>query len=165
VRIWSASDGVLEREIVAHDERVRALAFAPDGRSFVTGSTDRTARIFALDGAPGPVLRGHGHTVSIVLYTPAGDAIVTGGPDGTARIWDARTGELRSLVRYGATVSELVLSPGGGVLLGGAWDGLFHAQPLATLEVIPSGGDALRAWLGTRTSAEVSGDGIATPVQ
>jgi WD40 repeat protein len=164
VRIWSGSDGALQREIVAHDERVRALAFAPDGRTFVTGSTDRTARVFALDGTPGPVLRGHGHTVSIVFYTPAGDAIVTGGPDGTVRIWDARTGELRSLVRYGAMVSELALSPGGGVLLGGAWDGLFHAQPLATLEGIPSGGDALRAWLGTRTSAEVSGDGIATPV-
>lgn len=48
VHIWSVQTGQLLDQLSGHEGPVSALAFAPDGSSLVSGSWDRTARIWSI---------------------------------------------------------------------------------------------------------------------
>ena len=73
-----------------HDGAVSAIAWSPDGKRVLTGSEDRTARLWDL--ATGRVLltlKGHNAGVTAVAWSPNGLHIVTGSKDKTARVWSA----------------------------------------------------------------------------
>jgi WD40 repeat protein len=71
-----------------HQGAVEAVAFSPDGRLALTGSPDKTARLWdPTRGSPvGPPLA-HPHPVSVVAFSPDGRTFLTGGQDKTARLW------------------------------------------------------------------------------
>jgi hypothetical protein len=64
------------------------VAFSPDGLLLLTGSLDKTARIWsAATGKPiGPPLS-HDEAVMGVAFSPDGNSIITGSLDRTARLW------------------------------------------------------------------------------
>ena len=63
------------------------------GNRIVTGSNDRTLRIWDADtGDQRKEIRGHSDSVTDVTITPDGKRIVSGSNDRTAYIWDAETG-------------------------------------------------------------------------
>jgi len=68
------------------------VAISPDNRWVVTGSLDKTARLWDLsakDPAANPiVLRGHEGEVTAVAISPDNRWVVTGSLDKTARLWD-----------------------------------------------------------------------------
>jgi WD40 repeat protein len=76
------------RSLEGHQGSVRSAAFSADGNWIVTGSSDRTARIWnAETGAPVRTLEGHRGWVLSAAFSTDGKWIVTGSEDGTARIW------------------------------------------------------------------------------
>ena len=82
-----------------HSGAVTALAFAPGGRTLVSGSADKSLKIWdAVSGQVLKTLTGDTETVSTVAFLPSGKRIVSGSFDRTVIIWDANTGEaIRSL--------------------------------------------------------------------
>ena len=72
---------------------VFAVAFSPDGKTVLTGSQDKTARLWdAATGRPLGSPMAHQGAVSAVAYSPDGKTVLTGSADFTARLWDAATG-------------------------------------------------------------------------
>jgi hypothetical protein len=71
---------------------INAALFSPDGRRILTGSADKTARLWdATTGAPvGEPMR-HGDEVVAAVFSPDGARIVTASKDRTARLWEAAT--------------------------------------------------------------------------
>jgi WD40 repeat protein len=67
------------------------VAISPDNHWLVTGSSDKTARLWDLtakDPSANPVvLRGHENDVSAVAISPDNHWVVTGSSDKTARLW------------------------------------------------------------------------------
>ena len=77
-----------------HTSSVWSVAFSPDGRHIVSGSSDRTIQLWDAQtgGQVGNPLQGHTFSVWSVAFSPDGRHIVSGSGDGTIRLWDAQTG-------------------------------------------------------------------------
>ena len=79
------------------------MAISADSRWVVTGSEDKTARLWDLrakDPAANPVvLGGHNGAVRAVATSPDNRWVVTGSEDGTARLWLLQLNDLIDLAR------------------------------------------------------------------
>ena len=65
------------------------VAFSPDGRRIVSGSNDRTVKVW--DAATGDevlTLRGHTGFIRVVGFSPDGHRIMSASEDGTVKVWD-----------------------------------------------------------------------------
>ncbi|KAG7265976.1 hypothetical protein CRUP_022681 [Coryphaenoides rupestris] len=135
----------------AHILPLTNVAFNKSGSSFITGSYDRTCRIWdtAL-GAELHTLEGHrnvvyaiafnnpygaetgkclhtfrGHTAEIVClaFDPQGVLVATGSMDTTARLWDVEGGEeVATLTGHTAEVITVSFNTAGDLLLTGSFD-------------------------------------------
>jgi len=115
-----------------HSGGISCVAFAPDGDTILTGSADKTARLW--DVATGREIRRlecREDSVTSVAFAPDGRTILTGSnsfkPDrsitGTTQLWDAASGrEIRRLNDHGDGVSSVAFAPGGRMVLTGSWD-------------------------------------------
>src|ERR1017187_7127454 len=81
---------------LGHSNTVMSVAFSPDGRWALTGSSDKTARVWEV--ATGKEVRrfdGHSDSVTSVAFSPDGRWALTGSHDQTARVWEVRSEERR----------------------------------------------------------------------
>ncbi|CAE6521883.1 unnamed protein product [Rhizoctonia solani] len=81
---------------MGHTGYVRSVRFSPDGSRLVSGSKDKTVRVWDVErGATiaGP-LKGHTGGVRSIALSPDGSQIVSGSWDRTLRLWDTRSGEM-----------------------------------------------------------------------
>ena len=121
-----------------HGAAICGVAFSPDGRRIVTGSYDKTAKVWdTTTGRLVHTLEGHSNRIVAVAFSPDGKRIVTGSDDSTARVWDATTGQqLFTLTGHAAQVRAVAYSPDGKGLVTGSvdqtakvWDAItFHEQ-------------------------------------
>ncbi|MGW6729194.1 WD40 domain-containing protein [Nocardia sp. NPDC055029] len=93
-RIWDASNGDHQLDLLGHTGWVNAIAWSPDNTRVLTGSEDHTARIWNADtGEMVLTLTDHANPVNSVAWSRDGTRTITGSVDTTARIWNADTGE------------------------------------------------------------------------
>ncbi|WP_203926591.1 NB-ARC domain-containing protein [Virgisporangium ochraceum] len=153
-RVWDAATGEPRAVLRGHGSGVDAVAFTVDGR-VVTGSGDRTVRIWDLDGGH-RTLSGHTSAVTAVAAGPDGTWLVTGSADRTVRIWDTGAAAATSTpagaqaVAVGPDGSWVALGFGQRVVL---WDATTretlrtlagHSLGVSAIAVAPDG-----AWLAT----------------
>ena len=107
-----------------HTGPVTTITYSPDGGQVVTGSRDKTARVWdAHSGALIHVLEGHTRDVTTASYSPDGSRIVTGSSDKTARVWDANSGMLIHVLEgHDDTVRTASYSPDGSRIVTGSGD-------------------------------------------
>ncbi|MBP7828686.1 MAG: TIR domain-containing protein [Kiritimatiellae bacterium] len=145
------------RTLEGHADEVSSVSVSPDGRRAVSGSSDKTLRVWDLEtGQCLRTLEGHADGVSSVSVSPDGRRAVSGSSDKTLRVWALETGQcLHTLEGHAAGVSSVSVSPDGRRAVSGSsdktlrvWD-LETGQCLHTLE-----GHAAGVW-----SVSVSPDG------
>ena len=107
-------------------EDIYGVAFSPDSRLALSGSKDKTARVWDLQ--TGQVLqRLAGHTAYLyaVAFSPDGALVLTTSADNTARLWDLQTGlELRRFSGHQGPVEWAAFSPDGKTFVTGSDDGI-----------------------------------------
>jgi WD40 repeat protein len=88
VRVRKVSTGEEELVLKGHNNYIWCLAFHPDGRRFVTGSDDHTAKIWDLEtGQELLTVGNHTHGVHGVAFTGDGNYLLTAeGPIGSSRM-------------------------------------------------------------------------------
>ncbi|KIK23227.1 hypothetical protein PISMIDRAFT_63421, partial [Pisolithus microcarpus 441] len=110
---WTVTQLALE----GHSSEVNSVAFSPDGKRIVSGSHDKTVRIWDFERGVqiGSPLQGHTGWVQSVGFSPDGKEIVSGSHDTTVRIWDAERGVQigGSLEGHTGVVWSVSFSPNG----------------------------------------------------
>jgi WD40 repeat protein len=72
-----------------HADWVTSVSFSPDGKRIVSGSFDRTVKVWdAQTGEELLTLKGHSGNVRSVSFSPDGKRIVSGSSDETVKVWD-----------------------------------------------------------------------------
>ncbi len=99
IRIWQVeslnkSHQIPSKILTGHDDNIWAIAFNPDGTKIVSGSSDRTVKIW--NSQTGQCLKtffGHNRPILSVAFSPDGNTIASCGGHSTIKLWNIETGE------------------------------------------------------------------------
>ncbi|TDL18042.1 hypothetical protein BD410DRAFT_753717, partial [Rickenella mellea] len=117
---WSALITVCE----GHSHIVTCMAFSPDGLTIVSGSWDKTLRLWDSNSAINKSLQGHKDHVERIAFSPDGSKVVSGSSDHTLCLWNVKSGALilDSLKAHSNSVNCVAFSPDGSHIVSSSVD-------------------------------------------
>ena len=95
--LWDVTDPTRPRRLgdplTGHTDAVSAVAFAPDGHTLATASSDKTVLLWDVTDPTRPrrlgdPLTGHTDAVPSVAFAPDGHTLATASSDRTVLLWD-----------------------------------------------------------------------------
>jgi len=110
--IFNASTGSQTAVLPGHTDYVISLAFSSDGTLLVSGSSDKTVKLWDVQTG-GVVKTFYGHTESIlsVSISVTNTMIASGSRDETIRLWNIGTGECLVIKAHNDDVTTVSFSP------------------------------------------------------
>ncbi|NEQ96953.1 MAG: protein kinase [Cyanothece sp. SIO2G6] len=117
-----------------HTGSVNSLALSLDGQTLVSGSNDRTVRIWNLmTGEKQRQLVGHRDRIHAVALSPNGQTIASGGGDAVIKLWAVESGEaIAPLTGHASAINDLIITPDSQTLISASTDKTIKLWNLVT---------------------------------
>ena len=114
----------LVRTLTGHAKWVTATAMTPDGRWALSGSEDRTVRLWDLENGQEIInFNGHRSGIYALAITPDGRWGLSGSDDSTLKLWDlANDKTIYTLRGHKDWVRSVAITPDGLIGVSGSWD-------------------------------------------
>ncbi|GIV17402.1 MAG: hypothetical protein KatS3mg022_2837 [Armatimonadota bacterium] len=154
ISLYRVQDRVLMSVIPAHDNRVNAVAFSPDGNLLASGSDDKTVKVWQISQSGRAyslryTLQGHTSWINAVAFSPDGSLLASASRDGTIRLWDTRDGTLvRTITGHSGSVTCIAFSPDGQLIASGSEDrtvGIWQTSDGSAVRTLEGHDHAVRA--------------------
>src|SRR5262249_38243797 len=123
VGVWEVENVRRVGELDHGKSIVTCAAFAPDGRTVLTGAADGMARLW--DWNNPKEAREHlsaGNWIEAVAFFPDGRHFATGGQSGSILVWEVASRQPVMSLEHLGGVNTLAVSPDGRLLLSGGED-------------------------------------------
>jgi WD40 repeat protein len=129
----SGQGGPLLGTLLGHADAVTAVAITPDGAQAISGSADKTLKVWDLkSGRDVLTLTGHRSSVTAVTVTPDGALAISGSNDWKLRIWALKAGQVRTLSGHKGRVTAVAVTPDGTQAISGSYDKTLKVWDLKT---------------------------------
>ena len=124
IRLIDFQAGEVIALLKGHNNVISGLAFSPDGNKLISGSSDKTARIWNVRTQRTiHLLKGHKESIYAVAFSPDGRLAVTGSFDETLKLWNSKSGFLiKTLKGHTNALRSVSFTPNGKYLLSGSYD-------------------------------------------
>ncbi len=147
-----------------HAEIITCLALSPDGKTLVTGSKDRSIRVWDVNTAKVVrILQGHTHEITSLVFSSDGTQLASSSKDQSIRIWNlSSTDEHRNFAGHDGFVWSAVYSNDGKLFASGGADKKIVIRDAATgdiLRTIPAHSLAVTALAFNRDGSRLASSG------
>jgi WD40 repeat protein len=123
LRAWNMEGFEEVAQLRGHQKIAMAVAVSSDGSQIVSGSLDRTIRVWDGRTFEEVGFREHEDEVNSVAFSPDGSLIASGTDDCTVWIWNARTlAKVTRLTGHKGLVSSVTFFPDGTRIASASWD-------------------------------------------
>ncbi|KAF8834631.1 WD40 repeat-like protein [Paxillus ammoniavirescens] len=133
----NANHPVPVQVLEGHEGWVACVCFYADESKLVSGSSDKTLRIWDRKTGAARVLSGHAEAVLDVDVSWDGKMVVSGSKDKTVRIWNGDSGEMRHVFEgHEGDVRSVQFSPNSSRVVSGSEDGTVRVWSVETGELL-----------------------------
>ncbi len=139
VQVWETRGWSARKRLIGHGSFVRSVKFSPDSTALLTGSNDKTVRLWSLATSKTEWI-GHGHSDGVinVAMNADGTLVASAGADHQVRLWKATDGQLlRVLDDHAGRVYAVAFSPDGRKLASSGLDRTVRLWNLAAAQRVP----------------------------
>lgn len=162
IKIFDAKTGQVTKTLVGHTAPVTGVSFSADGSQLVSGSQDKTCRLWSLAESKELGMLETASPVNAVAFVAEDKLVATGGADNQLRTWNLPAPKVEGQeapkpikeMGHGGAVTSLVALNKGTQLASGSADGqirlwdvangnavkaMSHGAPIEAIAVLPDG--------------------------
>ncbi len=135
IQLWDVDEQgaiALQDTLSGHQDWVTGVAVSPDGELLVSGSRDRTLKLWRKDGTLVKTVTGHSGWVNSVRFSPDGQTLATTSEDKTIRLWTRDGTPINTLSGHSDRTTDATFSPDGKTLASTSADGTLRLWSLPT---------------------------------
>ena len=126
------------RPLLGHSAAVTTISFSPKGNQLISGSLDKTVRLWNLEDRTHEVIRRHSAAIRRVLFSPDGQYIAVIDSDSQLVVSSSVQGEEPIVISAPySNASAITFSPQGDFLLTGGDDAIIRQWRLSELDAPP----------------------------